>query len=144
MVLLKSRVETFRMDSVQKIPVFVYPNAIKFYLTSRTTHKQLLTLYNPYDFPVRFKGKPVNYKSSVLYEIVLVLCTAPNKYSVIDPEGSIGPRSCVDIVIRHNAPISAHCNVIDKFRISMQDHTTKKVCILDLYECYSLSLIILS
>ncbi|VEN35074.1 unnamed protein product [Callosobruchus maculatus] len=97
--------------SIKKIPVFVFPNSLKFYLASKTTHKQLLTLYNPYDFPVRFK----------------VLCTAPNKYAVIDPEGSIGPRMLVDIVIRHTMPIPANCNVTDKFRISMQDHTTKQV-----------------
>ncbi|KAJ8982159.1 hypothetical protein NQ317_013944 [Molorchus minor] len=97
--------------NVKKIPVFVFPNTLKFYLGSKTTHKQLLTLYNPYDFPVRFK----------------VLCTAPNKYAVIDPEGSIGPHMLVDIVIRHTMPIAATCNVTDKFRISMQDHTTKQV-----------------
>lgn len=56
-----------------------------------------------------------------------MLCTAPNKYSVIDPEGSIGPQMLVDIVIRHNSPIASNCNVTDKFRISMQDHTTKQV-----------------
>ncbi|XP_065162053.1 motile sperm domain-containing protein 1-like [Atheta coriaria] len=97
--------------SMSQIPVFVFPNALKFYLGARHTHKQLLTLYNPYDFPVRFK----------------VLSTAPNKYSVIDPDGSIGPRACVDIVVRHTVPILSNCNVSDKFRISMQDHSTKKV-----------------
>ncbi|CAH1997669.1 unnamed protein product [Acanthoscelides obtectus] len=97
--------------SIKKIPVFVFPNSLKFYVGSKTTHKQLLTLYNPYDFPVKFK----------------VLCTAPNKYAVIDPEGSIGPRMLVDIVIRHTIPTPANCNITDKFRISMQDHTTKQV-----------------
>ncbi|KAJ8933237.1 hypothetical protein NQ314_014146 [Rhamnusium bicolor] len=97
--------------NIRKIPVFVFPNTLKFYLGSKATHKQLLTLYNPYDFPVRFK----------------VLCTAPNKYAVIDPEGSIGAHMLVDIVIRHIMPIAANCNLADKFRISMQDHTTKQV-----------------
>lgn len=54
------------------------------------------------------------------------MCTAPNKYSVIDPEGSIAPHSSVDIVIRHNFPVAAHCNVVDKFRITMQDHATRQ------------------
>lgn len=40
----------------QKIPVFVFPNQLKFYLVSKSTHKQIVTLYNPYDFPVKFKG----------------------------------------------------------------------------------------
>lgn len=92
----------------RKIPVFVFPTSLKFYLSTRSTHKQLLTLYNPYEFSVKFK----------------VLSTAPNKYSVIDPDGSIGPQSCVDIVIRHNAPSSVNCNVVDKFRIAMQDQQT--------------------
>lgn len=56
-----------------------------------------------------------------------MLSTAPNKYAVIDPEGSIGPHMLVDIVIRHTSPVSNNCNVVDKFRISMQDHATKQV-----------------
>lgn len=56
-----------------------------------------------------------------------VMCTAPNKYTVVDPEGSIKPHCCIDIVVRHNATISSNCNVTDKFRIQMQDLTTKQV-----------------
>ncbi|KAG5898414.1 hypothetical protein JTB14_030392 [Gonioctena quinquepunctata] len=97
--------------NIKKIPVFVFPNTVKFYLNSKTTHKQLLTLYNPYDFPVKFK----------------VLCTAPNKYAVIDPEGSIGPHMLVDIVIRHTMPTAGNSNITDKFRIFMEDHTTKQI-----------------
>lgn len=100
------------MDSnIRRIPVFVFPSTLNFYINARHTHKQLLTLYNPYDFPVRFK----------------VLCTAPNKYTVIDPDGSIGPQACVDIVVRYTFPVIANCNVTDKFRITMQDHSTKQV-----------------
>lgn len=58
---------------------------------------------------------------------ILVLCTAPNKYKVVDPEGTIKARCCVDIVIRHTAPLPSNCNVIDKFRIHMQEHPTKQV-----------------
>lgn len=46
---------------------------------------------------------------------------------MIDPEGSIGPMACVDIVVRHTCPLSGTSNVTDKFRIVMQDHTTKQV-----------------
>ncbi|XP_017777582.1 PREDICTED: motile sperm domain-containing protein 1-like [Nicrophorus vespilloides] len=98
-------------SSVRKVPVFVYPTTLKFFLGSRQSHKQLLTLYNPYEFRVRFK----------------VLSTAPKKYMVIDPTGSIGPQACVDIVVRHTMPNVGNCNVVDKFRISMEDHTTKAV-----------------
>ncbi|KAK0182299.1 hypothetical protein PV327_000451 [Microctonus hyperodae] len=95
----------------RKFPVFVFPQSITFYLDDQSTHKQVLTLYNPYEFPVKFK----------------VLSTAPNKYKVVDPEGTIKSRCCVDIVVRHNALVSANCNVIDKFRIQMEEYPTKQV-----------------
>lgn len=52
---------------------------------------------------------------------------------MIDPEGSIGPHMLVDIVIRHTAPTQTNCNVTDKFRISMQDHSTQQVV-----ECFQI------
>ncbi|XP_076239911.1 motile sperm domain-containing protein 1 isoform X2 [Calliopsis andreniformis] len=94
----------------RKLPVFVFPQSITFFLDDQSTHKQVLTLYNPYDFPIRFK----------------VLCTAPNKYKVVDPEGTIKARCCVDIVVRHTSLLLSNCNVIDKFRIQMQEHPTKQ------------------
>lgn len=111
----------------RKVPVFVFPTSLKFYVNSRQTHKQLLTVYNPYEFPVKFKGNFFFLIFTFTLFVFLVLSTAPNKYAVIDPEGSMGPLSCVDIVIRHTMPISGNCNVIDKFRITMQDHSTKEV-----------------
>ena len=39
------------------LPVFVFPQSVAFYLDDHISHKQVLTLYNPYDFPFRFKGK---------------------------------------------------------------------------------------
>jgi hypothetical protein len=42
---------------VVQVPVFVYPSPITFYLEDQSTHKQVLTLYNPYDFPIRFRGE---------------------------------------------------------------------------------------
>ncbi|XP_029175148.1 motile sperm domain-containing protein 1-like isoform X3 [Nylanderia fulva] len=95
----------------RKLPIFVFPQNITFYLDDQSTHKQVLTLYNPYDFPVKFK----------------VLCTAPNKYQVVDPEGIIKASSCVDIVVRHTALLANNCNVIDKFRIHMQEYPTKQI-----------------
>lgn len=94
-----------------KVPVFVFPYSINFYLEDKATHKQVLTLYNPYECAVLFK----------------VLCTAPKKYTVVDPEGSIKPQSCIDIVVRHNIVSPSNCNVTDKFRIQMRDCITKQV-----------------
>lgn len=41
----------------RKLPVFVFPQSITFFLDNQATHKQVLTLYNPYDFPIKFKGE---------------------------------------------------------------------------------------
>ncbi|XP_050534867.1 motile sperm domain-containing protein 1-like [Daktulosphaira vitifoliae] len=93
-----------------KVPVFVSPQSLTFSLDDKTSHRQIITLFNPYDFPVRFK----------------VFCTCTKKYTVVEPEGSISASSRVDIVVRHNAPAPAFCDIRDKFRIQMQYYTTKK------------------
>ncbi|XP_011173504.1 motile sperm domain-containing protein 1 isoform X2 [Solenopsis invicta] len=95
----------------RKLPIFVFPQSITFYLDDQSTHKQVLTLYNPYEFPVKFK----------------VLSTAPYKYQVVDPEGVIKASSCVDIVVRHTAVLATNCNVIDKFRIQMYEYPNKQI-----------------
>jgi len=33
-------------------PVFVFPGSLDFYLEDLTTHKRVLTLYNPYDVDI--------------------------------------------------------------------------------------------
>ena len=43
------------------LPVFVFPTTLFFYADDRTSHKQVLTIYNPYDFAVKFKGKYVYF-----------------------------------------------------------------------------------
>ncbi|XP_072931503.1 motile sperm domain-containing protein 1-like [Epargyreus clarus] len=95
---------------MKNFPVFVFPVSLEFYLNARHTHKQLLTVYNPYDFSVNFK----------------VLCTSPNKFTVIDPEGVIAPQSCIDIVVRYTQPTASHCNTVEKFRITMYDRNTQQ------------------
>ena len=37
-------------------PVFVFPGNLDFFLDDQTTHKRVLTLYNPYDTDITFKG----------------------------------------------------------------------------------------
>ncbi|KAL4718532.1 hypothetical protein ACJJTC_018275 [Scirpophaga incertulas] len=95
---------------MKNFPVFVFPVSLEFYLSARHTHKQLLTVYNPYEFSVNFK----------------VLCTSPNKFTVIDPEGIIAPQSCIDIVVRYTLPSLAHCDTVEKFRITMYDRNTQQ------------------
>jgi len=73
-----------------RIPVFVFPSAVFFNAKDRSHHnlKQILTIYNPYEFPIRFK----------------VLSNSPSTYTVVDPEGSIQSKNCVDLIIRVSDP----------------------------------------
>ena len=45
---------------------------------------------------------------------------------MVDPEGTIKARCCVDIVVRHMALTPVNCTV-DKFRIQMLEHPSKQV-----------------
>lgn len=47
------------MEENARVPVFVFPTALTFYTKSRQTHKQILSLYNPYEVPVEFVGKNI-------------------------------------------------------------------------------------
>ncbi|XP_036596176.1 motile sperm domain-containing protein 1 isoform X4 [Trichosurus vulpecula] len=92
------------------LPVFVFPTELIFYADDQSTHKQVLTLYNPYEFALKFK----------------VLCTTPNKYVVVDATGAVKPQCCVDIVIRHRDVRSCHYDVIDKFRLQVSEQSQRK------------------
>ncbi|XP_069603077.1 motile sperm domain-containing protein 1 isoform X1 [Ranitomeya imitator] len=92
------------------LPVFVFPTELIFYADDQTTHKQVLTLYNPYEFALKFK----------------VLCTTPNKYIVVDAAGAVKPQCCVDIVIRHKDVRASHFGVIDKFRLQVSEQSQRK------------------
>lgn len=85
------------------VPVLVFPPDLVFRADQRSGPRQLLTLYNPTGAALRFR----------------VLCTAPAKYTVFDAEGYVKPQSCIDIVIRHVAPIASHYDVQDRFRIEL-------------------------
>jgi len=88
-----------------KLPVFVFPTQLNFFIQDQSSHKQVLTLYNPYEFTVLFK----------------VLCNNPTKYNVVETEGLIKSKCCIDIVIR---VIDYHQVVRreDKFRIHLYEH----------------------
>jgi len=84
-------------------PVFAFPGNLDFYLEDQTTHKRVLTLYNPYDSDIIFK----------------VLCNNPKKYAVVEPEGRIAAQKCIDIVVRHVAVSPSAVQQTDKFRIQI-------------------------
>lgn len=99
------------------LPVFVFPTELVFYADDQTSHKQVLTLYNPYEFALKFKGQsavpdvafahargpapralPTNRSHrSFASALTSVLCTAPNKYTVVDATGAVKPKCCVDM-----------------------------------------------
>lgn len=96
-----------------RLPVFVFPTELFFYADEQASHKQVLTLYNPYEFALKFKGKintslqAIHDCLSVYYKwfthvthvcfALSVLCTAPNKYAVVDATGAVKPQCCVDM-----------------------------------------------
>uniref|UniRef100_H2YD32 MSP domain-containing protein n=1 Tax=Ciona savignyi TaxID=51511 RepID=H2YD32_CIOSA len=87
----------------QKLPVYVSTEKVTFYLNDPTTHSRILTVYNPYDFPVCYK----------------VLCTAPKKYTVGEDKGTIKQHSCCDIVIRRTSLDKSLLDIVDQFRLEV-------------------------
>lgn len=95
-----------------RLPVFVFPTSLVMFGDDQSTHHQVLTLYNPYEFNLKFK----------------VLCTVPKKYSVVETEGRLKPGHCIDIVIRHKDVLGGiTCGTRDKFRIQVWNQSPKSV-----------------
>ncbi|XP_030756824.1 motile sperm domain-containing protein 1-like [Sitophilus oryzae] len=97
----------------RQIPVFAFPNSLKFYLGTKSSYTQVLTLYSPYDFPIKYK--------------VHCHTSAWDKYIVPNPEGTIPPQSSVDLVITHKQAVPSNCNIMDKFKIVIQDTVTDQI-----------------
>ena len=106
----------------KKLPVFVFPEELQFLSEDESAHKQVLTLYNPYEFNIRFQGAAtvsvrlcvyvsvysctslhVRVRSvsvscaATLFPRTTVLSNAPYKYTVIESQGSIKANCCVDM-----------------------------------------------
>lgn len=65
----------------KKLPVFVFPEELLFVSDDESSHKQVLTVYNPYEFNIKFQ----------------VLSNAPHKYAVVEAQGNIKAHCCVDM-----------------------------------------------
>ncbi|KAJ8255027.1 hypothetical protein GJAV_G00200140 [Gymnothorax javanicus] len=74
-----------------------------FYAQDRSSHRRVLTFYNPYSFALSFK----------------VLCTAPALYNVVEAEGHVRARSCVDIVVRNRDVSPRNWGRRDRFRLEV-------------------------
>ncbi|KAM6949209.1 motile sperm domain-containing protein 1-like [Aplochiton taeniatus] len=95
--------ETGETTPPSPLPVFLFPTELLFYAAQRSSHRRVLTLYNPYSFNLSFK----------------MLCTAPSLYRVVDAEGSVRAKSCVDLVVRHQEVSLRHCGRRDCFRLEV-------------------------
>lgn len=89
---------------VSPLPVFLFPSELIFYCEDRSSHRRVLTLYNPYNFNLSFK----------------MLCTAPSLFRVVEAEGSVRAKSCVDLVVRHLDVSRRHCGRRDRFRLEVR------------------------
>ncbi|XP_049424317.1 motile sperm domain-containing protein 1-like isoform X1 [Epinephelus fuscoguttatus] len=89
---------------VSPLPVFLFPSELVFYCEQRSSHRRVLTLYNPYSFSLSFK----------------MLCTAPSLYRVVEAEGSVRAKSCVDLVVRHLDVSPGNWGRRDRFRLEVR------------------------
>ncbi|KAI1898757.1 hypothetical protein AGOR_G00075660 [Albula goreensis] len=89
--------------SQDNLPVFLFPTELMFYAQQRSSHRRVLTFYNPYSFLLRFK----------------MLCTSPALYTVVEAEGSVRARSCVDIVVRHQDVSPRNWGRRDRFKLEV-------------------------
>jgi hypothetical protein len=87
----------------KRLPVFVSPEELQFVGEDEASHKQILTLFNPYNFNIRFK----------------VMSSAPHKYSVHESQGTLNPRCCTDLIVYHRLASSGPYAVSDKFKIEL-------------------------
>jgi len=92
------------------MPVFAYPDELTFYAIDREYHKQMLSLYNPYGFPVRYK----------------ISCTAPDLFDVRESEGVLSDRHTISLVVRlSQVPPYSVVPIQNKFRVQIFDGRTR-------------------
>lgn len=54
------------------LPVFVFPTELFFYADEQASHKQVLTLYNPYEFALKFKGELFSMGPCTFASVIVV------------------------------------------------------------------------
>jgi len=89
-----------------QLPVFAYPDELIFYALNRDHHKQMITIYNPYGFLIRYK----------------LSCINPELFDVQDCEGSVRDHHTIVIHIRlSQLPAHSVVPIESKFRIQIFD-----------------------
>uniref|UniRef100_A0A914CIE6 MSP domain-containing protein n=1 Tax=Acrobeloides nanus TaxID=290746 RepID=A0A914CIE6_9BILA len=87
----------------ESFPVFVNPSTIQFILNKRETLRQVVSLYNPYNFDYRYR----------------VLSNAPNKYVVSEANGFVRAGYYMDILIRRVEPTPNEVGSSDTLRVEI-------------------------
>ncbi|XP_055939098.1 motile sperm domain-containing protein 1-like isoform X1 [Argiope bruennichi] len=88
---------------LDKLPVFTTPHQqITFYADDPSSHQQLLSIINPYDFFVKFK---------------ILVSPDCSKYSVSDAHGTIKPHHTATVTLHHLAVNSSNIGVTEKIRV---------------------------
>lgn len=97
-----------------QLPVFVFPQSLTFYVADQSTHKQIVTLCNPYEFHISYS----------------VLCNNPSCFTVDSPKGVVRAKCSLDIIItRINLSLS-DASERDRFRILISEDGKRKVPVL--------------
>ncbi|XP_006809491.2 motile sperm domain-containing protein 1-like [Neolamprologus brichardi] len=96
--------QSVAVGGVPRLAVFLFPSEMVFYAEQRSSHRRVLTLYNPYSFSLSFK----------------MWCTAPSFYRVVEAEGNIRAKSCVDLVVRHLDVSPRNWGRRDRFRMEVR------------------------
>ncbi|CAF1115175.1 unnamed protein product, partial [Brachionus calyciflorus] len=95
--------------------LLIYPLLFEFYSDDAKSLQQEIHLHNQFDFTVKFK----------------VLTTAPKKYTVSNPEGSIPPKTSVELIVKHSHSSFGDSNSNDTLRVKFY-HNEDKVSKRDL------------
>ncbi|RNA20407.1 motile sperm domain-containing 1-like isoform X1 [Brachionus plicatilis] len=80
--------------------LMLYPLSLDFFSDDAKSWQPDMHLHNPCDHTIKFK----------------VLTTAPNKYSVSIPEGSVEAKASVQLVVKHSSTAFSDNNITDKLR----------------------------
>ncbi|RWS08866.1 motile sperm domain-containing protein 1-like protein [Dinothrombium tinctorium] len=106
-------------SGLNDLPVFFSPPAgLNFYADDSLSSRQILSIFNPYNFTIKFKGR---------FKVCQLLTTAPQKFELVEPDGVIRSGYRVDIIVRCKDLSVANYNKTDYFRIEMRDSTSSSL-----------------
>ncbi|KRX87964.1 Motile sperm domain-containing protein 1 [Trichinella pseudospiralis] len=119
------------MTTSNETPLMVvFPDSLEMSASNSESLSQMLTVCNPYDVPLYYKGifSFVVVLVAVFFCILVtfqVLCTAPNMYIVDGASGRLKPRICSQVHIHRIGPLTDKNGApldpsTDKFRVEVK------------------------